>query len=144
LSEAGFTQEIEKEMETVYLDTKSRSEGYTVALCGLSLFNLKRKEAMEMSLKLSKIQNKSGSIPSEYSITGSKGDSLSIESTSLAVLCWLNDYEKFTNEVESGMRFIYSHSKNGKFGNTQATCIALKAIIKVLISKNLNLSMTLL
>jgi alpha-2-macroglobulin-like protein len=137
LSESGFTKEIELEMETVYTDTKSSNEGYTVALCGLSLYNLKRKEAIEMSLKLSKIQKKSGSIPSEHSITGSKGDSRLIESTALAILCWLNDYEKFTNEVESGMRFIYSHSQNGKFGNTQSTCIALKAIIKVIPLKNL-------
>ena len=130
LSEAGITKEIEKEMEAVLIDNQNNNEGYTVSLCGNALYNMKRKEGIEMAKKLSKLQNKDGSVSSKFSITGSGGQSKLVETTALSVLCWLNDYQTFAKEVQLGLNFIHSNSNNGRFGNTQATFLALKAIIK--------------
>jgi alpha-2-macroglobulin-like protein len=134
LSEAGIVEEIKKEIETVYTDNKDTKESYTAALCGNSLYNVgMKKEGSEMSQKLSKLQNKKGFMdcdPSSTTITGSRGSSQLVETTALAILCWLNDYQSYTKEVENAMRWIHSTCKGGAYGSTQATCLALKAILK--------------
>jgi hypothetical protein len=58
----------------------------------------------------------------------SGGESLEVETTSLAVLAWLRSPERTAN-VESAMRWLAARCKAGRFGSTQATILALKAIV---------------
>jgi hypothetical protein len=62
------------------------------------------------------------------SVIGSTGEALDIETTALAVLAWLTD-PRFTANVENGMRYLAECCKAGRFGSTQSTILALKAII---------------
>jgi len=62
------------------------------------------------------------------SITRSGGDALNIETTSLAILAWLKD-DAYTNQVESAMQWLTERCKAGRFGSTQSTVLALKAIV---------------
>jgi alpha-2-macroglobulin-like protein len=62
------------------------------------------------------------------SITCSFGESLTVEASSIAVLAWLQD-DDFAANARSGMDWIVAQCKNGRFGSTQATVLALKAII---------------
>ncbi|OED37093.1 hypothetical protein AB833_24965 [Chromatiales bacterium (ex Bugula neritina AB1)] len=62
------------------------------------------------------------------SITGSGGDSLTIETTSLALLAWLRDDEQWAAQVEKSIKWLFERSKAGRFGSTQSTVLALKAI----------------
>ncbi|MEI3004869.1 MAG: hypothetical protein V8T87_09650 [Victivallales bacterium] len=64
----------------------------------------------------------------EKTITCSGGDSLKIETTSLAVLAWLRIDGRFAPNVESAMKWLFERCKNGRFGSTQSTILALKAI----------------
>jgi len=91
---------------------------------------LKReKEASEMSNNLTKLQHKDGYVDCNTTITGSHGISKRIEATSLAILCWLNDYSTYAKHVETALRWLYASSKRGMFGSTQGTILALKAIV---------------
>ena len=49
--------------------------------------------------------------------------------TSLAVLAWLSD-PSFTGSVERGVKFLAESCKAGRFGSTQSTVLALKAIVE--------------
>ena len=62
------------------------------------------------------------------SITGSGGAALTIETTSLALLAWLRDDEKWAASVETSIKWLFETSKAGRFGSTQSTVLALKAI----------------
>lgn len=62
------------------------------------------------------------------SIVGSGGVSLEVETTSLAVLAWLGEPEHAGN-VEKAMRWIAEACENGRFGSTQSTVLALRAIL---------------
>ena len=62
------------------------------------------------------------------SVIGSTGDALSIETTALAVLAWLQN-PSFTANVEKAIRYLAEQCKAGRFGTTQSTILALKAII---------------
>jgi len=91
----------------------------------------KKKEAYELSKILIKNQNDEGFVSgSQATITGSYGISQNIETTALSILCWLNDYEKYLENVEKGIKFLHKNNVNGSYGNTQATILSLKALLK--------------
>jgi hypothetical protein len=58
----------------------------------------------------------------------SYGDGRVIEATAISVFSWLKD-SKYNEAVEKSIQFLHSHCKNGRFGNTQSTVLALKAIV---------------
>jgi len=62
------------------------------------------------------------------SIVGSGGQALRIETTSLAILAWLRD-PAYAGAVEKGVRYIANSCKAGRFGSTQSTVLALRAIV---------------
>lgn len=84
------------------------------------------------------------------SITCSDGDGLRVETTSLAVLAWLRarellqrhapmqqrkgsaqDVERLHFAATRGVQWILTQNRGGRFGTTQATVLALKAITKL-------------
>jgi alpha-2-macroglobulin-like protein len=74
-------------------------------------------------------QQSDGSVSgAKTSITCSSGEALTIEASSIAVLAWLQD-EEFAANSRRAMDWIVTQCKNGRFGSTQATVLALKAII---------------
>lgn len=64
----------------------------------------------------------------QTSITRSGGEALQIETTSLAIIAWLRMGENFAGDVEKSMAWLFEHCKAGRFGSTQSTILALKAI----------------
>jgi hypothetical protein len=62
------------------------------------------------------------------SVIGSTGEALAIETTALAALAWLKD-PSFTANVENALRYLAEQCKAGRFGSTQSTILALKAIV---------------
>jgi hypothetical protein len=89
---------------------------------GISLFlsKEKQKEALLISLKLSKNQNNDGSVTGKSSICNSNGIALKIESTSIAIICWSYEYEKFSNEINKSREWLNNQRVNGLFGNSQS------------------------
>ena len=64
------------------------------------------------------------------SITGSTGSNLAMETTSLAILAFIRA-PRFAPQLQAAFEWLMSQCKNGRFGATQATILALKAIIAV-------------
>ena len=62
------------------------------------------------------------------SVVGSGGLALQIETTALAALAWLS-HPRYAGNVEEAIRFLAESCKSGRFGSTQSTVLALKAII---------------
>lgn len=84
-----------------------------------------------------------GSVPGgSASITCSGGTGLTVETTSLAVVAWLqarrvmspdhadasSDRGRLLEAASLGVRWILKQNQGGRFGSTQATVLALKAI----------------
>ena len=79
--------------------------------------------------KLAKVQDAGGSVKGAVtSITRSGGAALDIETSALSVLAWLRD-PAYTQNVEKAMRWISESNKNGRFGATQSTILALRSIV---------------
>lgn len=129
LSEAGYT-DIKKEFNAAYDNAMKTKDPYTLALVTNAAFNLKEtKKAADGLNALLKMQQGDGSWKSPgHSITYSQGQSLIIETTSLASLAIMKE-NKNPTQLNKAIEFLVS-SRNGSgtFGNTQGTVLALKSL----------------
>ncbi len=103
---------------------------YLLALGANVLYLAKDLDAAKTAASaLAKAQDTSGALPGAVaSITRSGGESLLIETTSLGVLAWLRCGDEFAGNVERAMAWLFERCKAGRFGSTQSTILALKAI----------------
>ncbi|MDR3077607.1 MAG: A-macroglobulin complement component, partial [Planctomycetota bacterium] len=85
--------------------------------------------ARSAAARLREAQGRDGALAgAETSITRSAGESLVIETTSLAIIAWLRCGDDFAGTVETAMGWLFAHCQAGRFGSTQSTILALKAI----------------
>ena len=97
----------------------------------------KKKKEIEALEEVSLKQIKDGSFSqSKTSITRSSGKSLVIETSSLALLAMLRiDNIRWSNSIKKTVDFLISSMNGGYFGSTQATILAMKALVEYM---NLN------
>ena len=98
---------------------------------GANIFHMAGDQATAraQAADLRKSVAKDGSLAgAETSITRSGGESLTIETTSLAIIAWLRCGAEFAGDVEKSMAWLFERCKSGRFGSTQSTILALKAI----------------
>ncbi len=109
----------------------SAEDTYVVALAAnVAALDGQGGEAKKFMDALVKKQTKEGWVDgAATSITRSGGDALKIETTSLAVLAWLRD-PAYAAAVENGIRYLAESCKAGRFGSTQSTVLALRAIVE--------------
>jgi len=85
--------------------------------------------ANHMLDKLAGKQTEEGSLSgATTSVVGSGGEALMIETTSLAVLAWLKN-PRYAPNVEQSIKYLAESCKAGRFGSTQSTVLALRAIV---------------
>lgn len=88
-----------------------------------------KEEARKLMDKLVAKQKADGSVGGiTASIVGSYGDSLEVEGTSLATLAWLRQ-PAYAGCVEKSIKYLADSCKSGRYGSTQATVLALRAIV---------------
>jgi hypothetical protein len=142
LLESGQAKdEIAKEIEAFARAARASENSYVKAL-GANVLALAgdTEGATALRKELAAKQEQDGQVGgATTSIVGSRGDALAIETTSLALLGWLRDPApssagapapaQFTGNVESSIRWLAEVCKAGRFGSTQSTVLALRAIV---------------
>ena len=130
LAEAGYT-DIKKEFETSYKKAMETKDPYMLAMMANASYSLGENSKGEnaMNVLLSK-QAKNGSFTgTTHSITYSQGESLTIETTSLAIIAILKSQTKNANAMNSAVNYLVgTRSGSGVFSSTQGTILALKAL----------------
>ncbi|MGE5180816.1 MAG: MG2 domain-containing protein [Acidobacteriota bacterium] len=132
LSEAHRTKGLDKELAAQRELGSTTKDPYLLALAANTAVLEKDAAAPDMVKRLATMQDKDGSwTGAKESITMSGGESLQIETTSLATLALIKASP--SNEYESQIRRAvdYLNAKRGGFGawsNTQATILGLKAM----------------
>ena len=104
---------------------------YILALAAATAMNAGEKAiGKDLLEKLAKAQQEDGHLDAkETSITRSGGMSLTTETTALAALAWLKD-PNFAVHANKAVEWITQHRDGGGFGgSTQATILALKALV---------------
>jgi hypothetical protein len=131
LLEAGYDPtKIQKSIDLVLKKAIEGNDTYIIAL-GANIAQLvARDEAKALLDKLASKLSDEGFVDGAVtSITNSGGDALKIETTSLAILAWLRD-DTYTEQVEQSILWLTERCKAGRFGSTQSTVLALKAIVE--------------
>ena len=103
---------------------------YQIALSAAALLNAGRTADGERLLQtLGQLQSADGSLTGNTTVTQSGGLSLQVETTALATLAWLKS-RQFTEQASRAAKWIVTNRQgSGGFGSTQATVLALKAIV---------------
>ena len=130
LLEAGVAEDLSTEVQWVREAAEKTENSYVMALAANVLsMGGDREGENHMLDKLAGLQTDDGSVAgATRSVVGSTGQALKIEATSLAVLAWLKN-PRYASEVEKSIKFLAESCKNGRFGSTQSTILALKAIV---------------
>ena len=121
---------LDKEVASVKASANSSQDSYILAL-GANILHASGDVAGARHLmdKLAKVQDATGAVKGAVtSITRSGGDALAIETTALSVLAWMREPDYAAN-VEKSLKWIVESNKNGRFGSTQSTILALRSII---------------
>jgi uncharacterized protein YfaS (alpha-2-macroglobulin family) len=128
LQQAG-QKNIDPEIAAVKEGAKTSEDSYVLALAANICAAAKDSDdAAGFMDRLAKKQNKDGIVEGGLtSITRSGGQGLAIETTSLSALAWLTE-PRYAANIQSAVKFLAESCKGGRFGSTQSTVLALKAI----------------
>ncbi len=138
MTEAGYGREVAAELTKTVKDAKESADPYIIALAAKSLLNLGDRRAVEMLEMLQKSQAADGSWTGKtMSMTHSTGKNLTVETTSIAALAFLSantlaESGASATEVavtEKAVRYLAGAKTQYGFGSTQATVLALKALV---------------
>ncbi|MFL5350930.1 MAG: MG2 domain-containing protein [Hyalangium sp.] len=127
---AEMAHELSKEVASLKEAAAKSQNSYVLALAAnvMALAGDKA-EAGKLMERLSAKQGKDGVVDGgTQSIVGSMGETLQLETTSLAVLAWLRNASYAAN-VERSMKFLANSCEGGRYGSTQSTVLALRAIV---------------
>jgi uncharacterized protein YfaS (alpha-2-macroglobulin family) len=125
-----MARELAKEIASLKAAAAKSQNSYVHALTANVLALAKETgEAKKLMARLAEKQGKEGVVEGgTQSIVGSSGETLQIETTALAVLAWLRD-PAYAGNVERSMKYLASSCDGGRYGSTQSTVLALRAIV---------------
>jgi TonB family protein len=138
MTEAGYGQQIAAELTQSLNDARATHDPYLVALVAKSLLNLGDRRAAEMLDVLTKTQAADGSWTGKtQSAVCSTGKNLTVETTALAALAFLANANAAEGGatgaemlmIEKAVRYLAAAKTQHGFGSTQATVLALKALV---------------
>jgi uncharacterized protein YfaS (alpha-2-macroglobulin family) len=130
LLEAGIDADLSTEVKFARDVGEKSQNTYAVALAANVLAKAGDEEGLNHLLdKLAGSQTEDGSLSgATQSVVGSGGEALMIETTALAATAWLQN-SSYTENVEKAIKYLAEVCKAGRFGSTQSTVLALRAIV---------------
>jgi hypothetical protein len=132
LAEAKRTKGIDTELAAQKKLAESTKDAYLLALATNTALLARMPEAGSFVKKLVAMQGKDGSFDgAKESITMSGGESLTIETTSLATLALIkaSPNSEYESQIRSAVDWLNTkRSGYGQWSNTQATILGLKAL----------------
>ena len=129
LVEAGMGKKIKKEIEKSAKDALSSEDPYLLGLLTNTFFKMKDKRAKQFLNLLLKKQEADGKWSRiANTVVNSRGISKEIETTALAALAMMQDQDSHS-ELLPAMDFIRNGKTKYGYGSTQATVLAMKAMV---------------
>jgi alpha-2-macroglobulin-like protein len=121
---------LDKEVGWIKANVANSKNSYAIAL-GANVLALSgdAEAAKSFMTKLAAKQTDAGLVDgATTSVIGSGGEALQIETTALAALAWMRE-ANFAGNVEKSIKWLCETCKAGRFGSTQSTILALRAIV---------------
>lgn len=121
---------LEKEVAAFHEAASKSRNSYVWALgANVQALGGNATDAKALMDKLVGQQQQDGSVGgATTSIVGSGGESLTVETTALAALAWMRE-SAHAGHLEKAIRYLAEVCKGGRYGSTQSTVLALRAIV---------------
>ncbi|GAA3510449.1 hypothetical protein GCM10022393_24870 [Aquimarina addita] len=132
ISESGIDTDIQKEYDATYQEALQSNDTYRMALLALASYKLnKSKNATRLldRIKQNIREYSFEKLPVAETITRSYGNAKSIETTAFTLLALMKEENSNEAIITQGIEYILSKRNGGRFGSTQSTSMALKALI---------------
>jgi hypothetical protein len=131
LTEADGETDLSGEIDLLERRAREGDDPYVIALAALAVGNRDRARARPLLAKLAKLTAEDGSlVGTRTSVVASRGTNLAVETTALAALAFLREPTHLAHG-EKAVRWILEQRRNGgRFGATQATVLALRALVE--------------
>lgn len=123
-------QQLSRELSHLQDVGAETEDAYLLALCAASLANAEQFASADAMLsRLSEMTGVDGSLDGAATVTVSRGISKAVETTALAALAW-QKRPSYSNQAAQAVKWLRSKRQgSGHFGSTQATVLALKALL---------------
>lgn len=122
--------DLKRELDSLKAASAATNNNYVVALAANAMHlagdKATAKKLMDRMVARQKPDGSLGGVTS--SIVGSGGEALEIEGAALATLAWMREPE-YAGSVEKSIKFLADSCKAGRYGSTQSTVLALRAIV---------------
>ena len=130
LTQAGIGKEIQLEYQTAVKKALESNDGYQMALMALAASSMKNeKDYRQLMSSLNTLFQKSN-LSSETSVVNSRDASLRVETASLYALALMRDASPNIGTIGNLITKVLSEKSYYGYGSTQATVLALKAIVE--------------
>jgi hypothetical protein len=131
LTEADAKTDLGPELRALRDEARASEDPYFLALSALALGNRGDPATAGLTRRLAELQKGDGGlVGTTTSITSSRGSNLEVETTALAAIAFLRDPAE-RGAGESAIRYLVSKRRGGGgFGATQATILALRALLE--------------
>ncbi|QDV86007.1 MG2 domain-containing protein [Planctomycetes bacterium TBK1r] len=126
---SATASELSAELDAMQRVAESSDDPYLIALSAITLANVGRdRQAATLLDRLVELQNTDGSFIGKTTITQSGGISRTVETTALAILALARN-DNHRGVAQKAATWLIENRRGGGFGSTQATVLALKALI---------------
>ncbi|TCI90366.1 TonB-dependent receptor plug domain-containing protein [Tenacibaculum sp. M341] len=133
ISESKIEADIQKEYNTTFTEALKSNDAYRMALLACASFNLNKTANAKLlidKIKANINEFHFSKLPVDDTITRSYGNAKSIETVAFTLLALLKENEPDDFLITQGIEYLVNQRKYGRFGSTQSTSMALKALIE--------------
>jgi len=129
LTQAGIGNEIKLEYETAIKKAQESNDGYLLAMMALAASNMKQEKDYQALMNELNTNYQKSNLTSETSVVNSRDASLRVETASLYALALMRSPSPDMGMVATLISKILSEKSYYGYGSTQATVMALEAIV---------------
>ncbi len=133
ISESKIKADIEKEYDYTFNRVFQSNDTYRMALMACASFNLNKINKAQLlidKIKTNIEKYSFSNLPVENTITRSYGNAKKIETIAFSLLALLKETKRNDFLISKGIEQLVSLRKYNRFGSTQSTSMALKALIE--------------
>jgi hypothetical protein len=130
LTQAGIGQEIKREYESAVKEALESNDSYQLAMMALAASNVKREKDFQSLMEALQRNVQKGGLKAATSVVNSRDASLRVETAALYALALMRETTPDIGAISNMITRILGEKSYYGYGSTQATVLALKAIVE--------------
>ncbi|MBS1564223.1 MAG: TonB-dependent receptor plug domain-containing protein [Bacteroidetes bacterium] len=136
MTEAGMGREIQREYDSAFQKALRSGDAYQMSMMALAASNMLNTADYQTMMNALQRYGDAGRLPSETSVVNSSGQSLRVETMALYAMALMRSSQPNLGQVADILSRILAEKSYYGYGSTQATVLALHAIVAYAMLQN--------